>query len=173
MKKSAIALVALGAAWGAQACVYEATPVQRAGTVARLQCGDPLVSQDEMRVLRETTVVKAEPITFLAGASTRTEGGQTVSGAKLVVLAPDGVSDLEMTRILRCHSARALLGQIDPATLQDDPFYLPDTWIDIDVKAERGFLVVKLSADRVWQNLAILHRATAYAQLHHQSTSSP
>jgi hypothetical protein len=66
-----------------------------------------------------------------------------------------------------------LLGQIDPSTLQDDPFYLPDTWIDIDVKAERGFLVVKLSADRVWQNLAVLRRATAYAYLHRSAASSP
>jgi hypothetical protein len=88
-------------------------------------------------------------------------------GTKLFVRAPDGVSADDLTRILRCHSARALLGQIDAAALPDDPYYLPDTWLDIDAKVEQGLLVVRLSASRIGQNLAVLHRATAFADAHH------
>jgi hypothetical protein len=124
-------------------------------------------------VLRETTVARVEPITFPAGLSTRTEGGRTLMGTKLFVQAPDGVSAEKMALILRCHSAKALVGQVDPLALAGDPFYLPDTWMDIDVKAEPGFLVVRLSADRIWQNLRVLHRAIAFADAHHPVLQRP
>jgi hypothetical protein len=153
-------------------CVHEPTPVERAASLARRQCTDPSLSANEIQVLRDTKVVAAEPITFLAGASTRTEGGRTVSGAKLLVSTPPGVTAEQMDRLLRCHSARALLGQVDPALLADDPFYLPDTWVDIDVRGENGLLAVRLSADRIWQNLAVFHRATAFAETH-RAASSP
>jgi hypothetical protein len=171
MNKIAIALFVLGAPCATSSCVQEPTPVQRATSVASLQCADPRDSQDEARVLQETTVLKAEPITFHAGMSTRSEGGFTVGGTKLFVRAPDGVSADEMTRILQCHVAKALLGQVDPASLANDPYYLPNTWVDVDARPEQGFMVVRLIADRVWQNLAVLHRATAFADAHRQVPS--
>jgi hypothetical protein len=172
MNKFAIGLTALGAQVGVSACVHEPTPMERAARDAPVQCAAPNQAQDEARVLREAMVIKAEPITFPAGASTRTEGGQTVSGARLVMRAPDGVSAEDMASILRCHNMRALLGQVDPAAVPDDPFTLPGAWVDIDVKAEHGFLVVKVSADRIWQNLALLRQARAFAEAH-RSASLP
>jgi hypothetical protein len=162
MTKQAIALIALGAA----SCVHEPTPIERATAVARVQCSDPGELQEETRVLRETTVVKTQPITFFAGLGSRTEGGQTLMGTKLFVRPPNGVSAEEMVRVLQCHSAKALLGQADVAAVADDPFYLPDAWVDIDAKGEQGFLVVRLSADRIPQNLAVLRHATAFADAH-------
>jgi hypothetical protein len=172
MKKFAIALAVLRVACAASGCVHEPTPVERAAGEVRLRCAEPEISQDDLRILQETRVVQVEPATFLAGASTRTEGGRTVSGTKLVVKAPPGVSAEGMARILRCHSARALLGQVDATLFAYDPFFLPDTWVDIDVTTENGFFVVKLSADRVWQNLAVLRRATAFAETHRPAPSA-
>jgi hypothetical protein len=108
------------------------------------------------------TVVKAEPkyhVDYCSGA------GQ-VFGVKLAVTAPADVSADQLVSILRCHSARALLGQVDASRLPDDPTWLPGSWVDIDVKAEAGHLVVTLNGMNVSDNIRILHRATAFAAAH-------
>jgi hypothetical protein len=170
MKKIAIVLLALGASWGASACTHELTPVERAIGVAHVQCTDPQVSRDEARIVRETRVVSVEPITFVSWSARQT-GGRAVSGTKLVVNAPDGVNADELTRVLQCHTAKALLGQLDPAALADDPFYLADGWLDSQVGSEDGMLVVKLRADTIWRNLVVLQRATAFAHAHRPVSS--
>jgi hypothetical protein len=166
MKNPAIAVTALGMACIACACVSESqTPAARAASAERLRCSDPRVSQNELRVLSATTVIEAEPIYFHLSAS-QGSGEKRVSGAKLLVRQPDGVSSDEMTQMLLCHSAKALLGQVDMGAFPNDPYFLPDAWVDIDVKPENGFLAVRISADKVWQNLEVLHRATAFADVH-------
>jgi hypothetical protein len=159
------AVLALAAA----ACEPETTPEARAANVARLQCGDPRVPGVEERVLRETRVLQVEPMTFRAGADVRSDGIVRVQGVKLYVRPPEGISTDEMTRVLQCHGARSLLAHVDPSQLAGDPYVLPDAWVDIDVVTENGFVVVKESADRIWQNLALLHRATAFAEEHREA----
>jgi hypothetical protein len=169
--KKLIALFAFGVYGVASGCVHEPTPVERALVrVARERCVDPRLTLDEARVVRETTVVDAEPVTFVAW-STRQQGGHVVGGTKLFVNAPQGMGAGEMARILACHGARALLGEVDPAMLAGDPFYLPDGWIDSEVTEEDGLLVVKLSAETTWQNLIVLHRAVAFANAHPPATA--
>jgi hypothetical protein len=164
MRTFAIALTSL-ALGASPACVHEPTPAERAASSVRAQCGDPKASQDETRVLREMTVIKTEPITFPSGASTRSNSN-TMSGTRLLVRPPDGVSAWELALILRCHRAKGLLGESGFAALPADPFYVPDTWVAINVKVETGFLVVELSADPGWQNVDLLHRAIAFADTH-------
>jgi hypothetical protein len=165
MKKIVIVGVVLAASWAASACSHELTPVEHAVDVARMQCTDPRVSRDEARIVRETTVIAVEPITFVSW-STRQTGGRALGGTKLVVNAPDGVGALELARVLQCHTAKALLGKVDPAALAADPFYLADDWIDSQVTSEEGLLVVKLRADGIGRNLIVLRRATAFANAH-------
>jgi hypothetical protein len=166
MNKPAIAFATLLLAGIAPACVSEApTPAARAANVERLQCSGARESQEDLRILQTTTVVSAEPTYFpmtTGGAS----GAGTITGAKLVVRAPEGVSSIDLARALQCHSARTLLGQVDSASISDDPYSLPDAWVDIDVKPEGSLLAVRVTADRVPQNLALLHRAMAYADAH-------
>jgi hypothetical protein len=147
-------------------CEVEQTAAARAANVAQIQCSDPRTSSDEARVLGDTRILKVVPWTFRAGSDVRSDGMVRVQGVKLVVRPPDGVTLDEMTRILQCHSAKALLGRVDLPPLPGDPYVLPDAWLDIDVVTEHGAVVVKESADRVWQNLALLKRATAFADEH-------
>jgi len=71
-----------------------------------------------------------------------------------------------MARVLQCHSAKALLGRVDLPPLAGDPYRLPDTWVDIEVISEHGAVVVRESADRITENLALYQRATAFAEEH-------
>ena len=95
---------------------------------------------------------------------------ERVNGAKLLIRPPKGVSAEEMTRILQCHSARVLLGQVSPAAVPNDPYWLPDTWVDIEVKPEQGNFAVTVSADSVSSNLQVLGRAHSYADEHMLAT---
>ena len=131
-----------------------------------MQCSDERVSRDELRVLRETAVVRVVPITFHVGADVRSEGSVRVGGVKLLVRAPDGVPADEMTRVLQCHSAKALLGQVALPAEVDDPYTLPEAWVDIDVTSENGLFAVKVTADRVSENLTLLHHAALFAEVH-------
>jgi hypothetical protein len=89
-----------------------------------------------------------------------------VGGAKLVLRPPTGVSAEELTRILQCHSARVLLGKVNPADIPDDPYWLADRWLDIQVTAENGNFAVTVVADSVHDNIEVLDRATRYANDH-------
>lgn len=171
MKKLANLLIAAAMSGTVSACSTGPTPVERAARVARAQCLDPKVARDEARVLQETAVVRVQPVTFVSW-STRQQGGWALGATKLYAIPPQGISADEMARVLQCHSAKALLTDVDPAAFADDPFYLPDTWVDSDVKTEQGLYVVTVSAEKIWQNLALLHRATAFANAHHEVLSS-
>jgi hypothetical protein len=157
-------VTALGLAFATTGCVEEPTPQARAADVERFQiCADARESADELRVLRDTKVLRVDPITFYVGADVHSEGGQRVGGVKLLVRPPDGVSADEMRRVLQCHHANFILGRVDPALVASDPYVLPETWVDIDVTPDRGFLSVRMEASRVWENLALLRHETDLA----------
>jgi hypothetical protein len=71
-----------------------------------------------------------------------------------------------MTRILQCHSARVLLGQVSPEAVRNDPYWLPGKWVNIEVTPENGNFAVTLSADSLRDNLQVLGHANDYANDH-------
>jgi hypothetical protein len=73
---------------------------------------------------------------------------ERVSGAKLIVRPPAGVSAEQMTRVLQCHGARVLLGRVDSSAIPDDPYWLPDAWVHIDVRPENGNDLQKMGDSR-------------------------
>jgi hypothetical protein len=95
---------------------------------------------------------------------------ERVDGVKLLVRPPPGVSADQMTRILQCHSARVLLGQVNPDAVRSDPYWLPDSWVNIQVTPENGNFAVTVSADTVRDNLKVFGRANRYADDHMLAT---
>jgi len=81
----------------------------------------------------------------------------------MLVPAPAGMSAGQLARTLQCHRDRVVLGLADPSELPNAPFWLPGSWVTIEVTAEAGNLVVMLSGDTVADNLRVLRRATAFA----------
>lgn len=151
------------------ACAVGVPPQTKAARVERSQCADGPSAADDVRLLQSTTVLKAEPI--YSRIHTNGNEEDRVSGARLLIRAPEGVSADRMAQLLQCHSARLLLGQIDRTQLVDDPYWLPDAWLDIDVAPEAGRFAVTLRADSVAKNLQVLNRATAFADAHHAAAT--
>jgi len=155
--------VAGGALALASACSSAPPPAARAAGVERLdQCAGTV---DGLALLQSTTVLRMDPI-YSHVLSANNGAENRVNGAKLLVVPPKGMSAEQMDRILECHSAGVLLGQISGSAVPNDPYWLPNSWVNIDVKPEGGNFAVTLTSDSVRENLQVLSRASHYADEH-------
>jgi hypothetical protein len=152
---------AIGVLAFASACVSQPRATVQAVQVERIQCDSDATSRDDL--VRSIAVLNIRPIFTYMRSNTSSE--QHVNGAKLLVRPPQGVSAEQLTRILQCHSARALLGQLRNS-VANDPYWLPDAWVTIDVTAENGNFAVTLATDTVRDNLRVYGRANQYADEH-------
>ncbi len=143
-------------------CSTVPTPQTQAVEVERVQCEGAPDSRD-LRVLEAATVIKAEPL-YSHVVTGKSFGEERVDGAKLLIRPPEGISAERMSRLIQCHSAQALLGRVDRTQFPDDPFWLPDTWITVEVTPEHGNYAVTLEANDLPSNLRLAQRAQAYAQ---------
>jgi hypothetical protein len=78
-------------------------------------------------------------------------------GAKILVRPLPGVSKESLTRSLECHQASVVLGKA-PA-VENDPYTLPQRWVDIDVDSEGDAFVVFVRADEFRDAQKVLARA--------------
>jgi hypothetical protein len=148
------------------ACADQPRAMVQAAGAERMQCDSSSTSQDDL--VRSITVLHVQPVYSQVGSTGSTE--ERVNGATMVVRPPKGVNADQLTRILRCHSARVLLGQLNGNAVRNDPYWLPDTWVNIDVKPENGNFTVTVSADTVRDNLQVYGRANRYADDHTVAT---
>jgi hypothetical protein len=72
------------------------------------------------------------------------------------------VSRESLQRSLECHEARGLLGQLG-AVGDDDPYVLPDVWLDISAESEGDGFVVLVRTDDLAAARRVLERARRFA----------
>ena len=163
MKTTSRAVLAAtaAAASGMIGCSPGVPPTVRAASVERVLCSDVTSMDGDIAVVRDTTVLHVEP-TYVVDTCW---GTWQVSGARMLMSPPQGVSSEQLARVLQCHGARALLRRYD-ASMVDDPYWSVDGWVDIDATPTAGRLVVTLHADTVPRNIRLLRRAIAFAKRH-------
>jgi hypothetical protein len=159
-----VAVVALSSL--AISCESQPSPIVRAAGVERTMCDGSVTQQTEAELLQTTKVLEAAPVYGHIFDANHANQPQLVIGAKLLVRPPVGVRADQMARVLQCHRARVLLGKEDGAADPNDPYWLPDGWVDIDVSPENGNFAVVLSSDKVRYNLELVGRAKRYAEQH-------
>jgi hypothetical protein len=169
MERFLCGLLTSGVIASATACASNPPPAAKAAAVERVQCDSQDTVQNGAELIRSTKVLHVEPIYSLVQSSNN-NSEERVAGAKLLIRPPAGVTAEQMTRSLQCHSARVLLGQVDSANVPNDPYWLPDAWVNIQVKAEDGNFAVTVSADSVRENLQVFGRANHYADQHMLAT---
>jgi hypothetical protein len=148
----------------ATACAIAVPPATQAAQVERVQCDSGAAEANDLRIVQGASVIAAEPL--YSHVLTGTGAEERIDGAKLIIRPPADVSADRMTRILQCHGARALLGKVERSSLSDDPFWLPDTWVSVEVKVEDGNYAVTLEAGDTSGNLKVAARARAFAAAH-------
>jgi hypothetical protein len=72
-----------------------------------------------------------------------------------------GLSRESLQRALECHEAKVLLGT--EKELPDDPYTLPDTWLDIDADSEGDGFSVAVRTDHFPTAQLVLARARRFA----------
>jgi hypothetical protein len=159
--RSLVRAAAIGVASLATACASEPTPAARAVGVERMQC--PGTGQEGEQLVRSTKVLQVEPI-YSHVRTSNNNSEERVNGAKLLVRPPQGVSAEQMTRALQCHNARILLGKVQAEAVANDPYWLPDTWVNIQVRPDNGNFAVFVSADSLEDNLQVFKRANRYGE---------
>jgi hypothetical protein len=165
-----LALLLASATW-ATACDVP-TPAMTAVRVEQRQC-DPASDEAQLRRLLDgVTILEVEPRYSLVHTMSN-NAEERIFGATIRMRPPEGISAEQMTRMLQCHSARALLGHIDPAPISNDPFWLPNAWVSIDVKPEEGNYAVTTETDRSADNIRLAALAAAFARTRGASASGP
>jgi hypothetical protein len=157
-------MAALGLLVGA--CARPVPLPARAARLEASECRGALPADEEARALESVRVLATRP-KFHQNAC---NGVCPVLGVYLVVRPPAGVDAEGFARMLRCHNLRVLDGEVDPSRIPNDPYGLPGTWLDIDVKLDAGNYLVTLAGDRFSDTLRILDRAKAYAAAHGAGT---
>ncbi len=162
--QNSLTSLAIATVIGATGCSSDPLPAVRAVGVERMECDASANSQEglvpSLRVLRVERLY--------SHVSTGNTSEERVNGAKLLVRPPEGVRADQLARILQCHGARTLLGQM--SSVANDPYFLPDRWVTIDVRPENGNFSVTLSSDTVRDNLQLYGRANQYADEHALAT---
>jgi len=86
-----------------------------------------------------------------------------LQGAKLRLRPIAGMTTNDLEALLLCHQARRVLGRSGEIELTSDPYWLPQSWLNITVESESGnFLVSVRGPDNKTAN-EILSRAMAFA----------
>ena len=162
-------LLVIAAALAAPACASSSPPPVKAAQAEQIVCGDGVNPQEEVRLVEGVSVLHNEQL--YTDVNSGIDGlMHLANGALLVVVPPPAVTTEVMTRALRCHSARAVLGQTDESRFPNDPYWLPNAWLEIKVTPASGpyagNYAVTVSADDIHKNIAVLQRANAFAEAH-------
>ncbi len=81
-------------------------------------------------------------------------------GAELHLRPLPGMTAELMVRALSCRSARLALGRVERPP--NEPYWLPDGWVKIDVRSDDGSFIVTLDGEDLPEAKEILARAQAF-----------
>jgi hypothetical protein len=135
------------------------TAADREAMVERTRCG----GQDDERSLAPVFHGEAVQNVDALYRSDASPGARSeVRGVSITVRALPGMTAESLDRALQCHSAKATLG--DSRAAWDDPFFLPGSFVGIDVRAAGYGFEVEVAGSSSDEGYAILTRAQAFAK---------
>ncbi len=147
------------------------TPATQAKEMEHLQCDSDTSNGKDVRLVESMIVLAVNPVySYMHNGRTGTD--RRIKGVKLLVRVPESVSSSLLLRSLQCHCARMTLGHEPLASLPNDPFWLPNAWVDIESLPQGGNLEVTIATDGIDGNLRLLSLAKAFAAAHAPRLSS-
>jgi hypothetical protein len=127
------------------ACAPARSPADRAAEMERATCGPDVPEASITPLFERGAIESVEPL-FETVADAELGREKEVVGAIVHVRALKGVTPEWLDRALECHNARRTLGTVPE--VRDDPFWIPDGAVEIDVTSARdGFRVTARGHD--------------------------
>jgi hypothetical protein len=137
------------------------SPIDQALFMERTRCGPDVNDASLAPVLDGQAIKKVGPL--YATIETGKAGEQShLRGALLTVSALPGVTAEWLDRELECHSASLALGLVKATA--EDPFWLPGSTVDIDVRPAKDGFLVGIAAYSPTDARQILDRAQAFVK---------
>jgi hypothetical protein len=112
------------------------------------------------RIFAPEDVASVEPLYSYVQTSGSNREARLL-GAQVRLRPLPGVTSELLTYQLMCRSAQLVLGRVQAA--ENEPYWLPDGWVSIDVHSVDGDFVVALEGEDVAEAREILERARAFA----------
>jgi len=159
--KAAALLMTLSATFVGGCQPAARSPADQAAFIESTRCGPEVNDSDLAPVLGGQAVQGVGPLYSTIEANK--SGGQSqLRGALLTVNALPGVTAEWLDRELECHGARLALGRV--TSTPDDPFWLPGSSVDIDVRPTKDGFLVGIAGYSSTDAHKILDRAQAFAK---------
>jgi hypothetical protein len=137
------------------------SPADEAAFMERTRCGPEVNDSDLATILNGRAVQGVAPLYSTIDANKSGEQSQ-LRGAVLTIGALPGVTAEWLDRELECHGARLTLGRVH--STPEDPFWLPGSTVDIDVRPAKDGFVVGVAGYSTADARQILDRAQAFAK---------
>jgi hypothetical protein len=141
------------------------SPTDQATQMVRTRCGPDLDESALGPVLDGRALKNVEPLYSSTAGSEGSKGDNQseLRGAVVNVQAVPGVTAEWLDRALECHSAKRVLGQGPQAGGAEDPFWLPGSVVDIDVRSAKDGFRVAVAGTSPAEGQKILTRAQSFA----------
>jgi hypothetical protein len=123
-----------------------------------LECAEVETWPDELRTLTSGAVREVERHYIVDTCS----GTAQVSGIRLLVPRPQGATSERWNRWRRCPSQRVFVTDASPSDSARGHFWIPNGWLDIEVKPSGADLAITLSAESLSKNVQLFRRTAAF-----------
>jgi hypothetical protein len=137
------------------------SPADQASFVESTRCGPELNDSELAPILDGKAVRGVGPLYSNVEADKSGQQAQ-LRGALLTISALPGVTAEWLDRELECHSARLTLGRV--TSTAEDPFWLPGSTVDIDVRPAKDGFVVGVAGYSAADARQVFDRAQAFAK---------
>jgi len=147
------ALLALG-------CAHSTDERRREAARGDLALCNADVLAAEQAIVNPAAVESVEPCYSRVGQGRGSEA--RLCGATVTLRVSPSFTREWLERVLLCHRARRVTEAVPAGAIPNDPFWLPDGWVDFAIDVERGRVHAHLYGDDVAQANQIFARAKAF-----------
>jgi hypothetical protein len=135
---------------------------EEAAALASSRCAPEDASQADPKLFAASAVESVEPLyNYTLGSASGREAH--LRGARLHLRPPKGASAEWLQRAFECHDARLVLGTTAPSS-KNEPYWLEDGWVELEVRSDGAGFVVDLAAEDVERAGRLLAKAQAFAK---------
>lgn len=166
MKRAKPWALALGAFFLAQCTIFYSRPMtpEQSAAAESEHCRGFAASTALADMVRADSIERTEAL-YATVRSGRGDHATRLMGALITLKPLPGVTAEWLQRALLCRQVT----QVSTHATGDDPYWLPDAWLDVSVKSNGDAFSVLLKHEDLFRAQAVLARARAYAA----SVSSP
>jgi len=163
------AVLGSGLLLGCEAAPTAQSPAGQAAAFQQGRCAAQLGEQAVAKILDGSAVERVEPLYSVSSSKT---SNSRLLGAAIEVVPVRGETAEWLARALECHGAQQVMLHASGDPLKSDPFFLPESMVQIDVASAGDGYRVTVSSTSSAEAREILDRAQALTRGQHEGPTA-